>query len=143
MKRAIWFAIVAALLLAWPVHGAEVGTWTHGYGATGGKCDAVSVPGRGNQCFWTGASGNSPLIGNSCRGKALIWVTGTLSAKLYKCRDATFGNCTQPTGFKTSTLTYELVTLDATDDEVLNVPYDMIMMEYVSGSGEVVIECGS
>jgi hypothetical protein len=141
MKIAIRVAIAALLLvLAGIVHGATVGGWKASLDGTGGACASdLSRPGAG--CSWTGASGNAPMVKVACPN-AVLSVTGTLSVKPYKCQDSTFGNCTQLNAYNQRTSTFEDITLDATDWNAYGVPFTLLTVEFVSGSGLAVIECG-
>lgn len=141
MKQVIGIAIAALLLLALPANGATVGQWKKGYSGTGNVACAHELNVPGDVCAWTGAAGNAPMVRVHC-GKTVITVTGTLSVKPYKCVDGTLGNCEQLETTNDRTGVYGAITLDATDWYGKGIPFGMLTVEYVSGAGDAIIECG-
>jgi len=132
--------LLAALLLALPANADTVGSWKDGYSGSGNMdCSSLNRP--GDACAWTGASGNAPMVEVKC-GRAVISVTGTLSVKPYKCVDGTLANCDQIELVNDRTGAHGDVTMDATDWYARGIPFGLITVEYVSGSGDAIIECG-
>jgi hypothetical protein len=141
MKTLFVLLIALLALLAAPVYGATVGSWKDGLAGDGNQnCPILRNP--GTACAWTCAAGNAPMIGNFCPNGAAVSVTGTCSVKVHKCVDSTLGNCDQLETVNKRTGAYGVVTLDATDYYVLHSPFRLLTVEYVSGTGDAIIECG-
>jgi len=140
MKRAIWIFIATAAL-ALVAQAATVGSWKHGYSGSGNMgCSSMRNP--GDVCAWTGASGNSPVLETPCP-KVIVTTTGTLSVKPYgRCTGSTLATCKQLEMTNDRVGGHGAVTLDATDWYAKGIPFGNLVVEYVSGSGDAIVECG-